>query len=201
MSETGTQIRLHQFTLGKILLAISILLFAASLGLQCYYCEGESPDWSFGSDSILGMNLLVLGWMGVLLTYEFAWLANPCYAVAMTFVMGGHQAQSKFEKSGTQPDPSPRSLLISAAIFSLGATLFSLTFLFQSSTYMGSGAAGSIFRIIGYGPGYYLWVAAMLTQLVGLSIEIYHGPRVHSIQNRKSAETIDALSATTESNQ
>lgn len=187
--------RLNQLNPVKILLAISLVLFAASLGFQCYYRVGESPDWSFRTENgPVGFLLLMIGWMG-LLTHEYAWLANPCYAIAMLIVYFAFEGLTKPRKSGTDPDFDFLASLVFAIIFSIAATLLSLSFMLQSWTYAGPGAVGMTHQIAGYSLGYYLWVGAILTQLTVLTAEIYHRIRVRSMQSQKCDQATQVVSS------
>lgn len=161
--------RFNRRILGKTLLAGSAVLFALSLGFQCFYSEGETPDWSFGSQEGPGFLLLMIGWLG-LIEHEYAWLANPCYALAMICALSIIKKFSKSETSSTNPDYDSVLAFMFSMKFSIAATLLSLSFLLQSSTMMGPGPAGTLSRIEGYCPGYFLWCASMVVQLVGVAV-------------------------------
>lgn len=149
-------------------MVISPILFALSLGFSGYYCEGESPDWSFGSDSGSGLLLLMIGWFG-LFNLEFAWLANPIYLLTLTISFPGFFTLGKADQSQNNRYRATRADLAVALAISLLATALAISFLLQSTTIGGSGPAGTSFRIIGYNPGYFLWVTSMVIQSLGLA--------------------------------
>lgn len=156
--------RFKQLIQGKNLLLLSMLLFVASLGFQCYYCEGDSPDWSFGSPKYPGYLLLILGWFGVLIT-ELAWLANPFYGVVMALAHEHLKNLKKPEKSGQKNSFEIQAGLAIGILVSVSAVMLSLSFLFQTSTCFVDGPLGNSKKIAGYGPGYVLWGSAMVLQL------------------------------------
>ncbi|MCA9092580.1 MAG: hypothetical protein KDA68_03770 [Planctomycetaceae bacterium] len=111
----------------------------------------------------------MIGWIG-LIEHEYAWLANLCYAFAMFIAFSTFKDFSKSEKSLANPDQDYLAALIFSMIFSVAATLLALSFLLQSSTYMSHGPAGTLRPIAGYSPGYFLWVASMVVQLLGVVV-------------------------------
>lgn len=122
-------------------------LFVLSLCFSCCYLEGESLDLSFPSDIAPGIVLLGIGWMGIL-TGEVAWVANPLWGIGVLLSCSVRKRGKLVENA--------LGYAWTTLVFSLVAQVLALTFLFQTSTFCGGGAAGVRHDIVGYGPGYLL---------------------------------------------
>lgn len=133
-------------------------LYVLSLCFSCYYLEGEPLDLSFPSDISLGIVLLGIGWMGIL-SGEIAWIANPLWGIGVLLSCSARKRGELVEK--------PLGYAWMTLIFSLVAQVLALTFLFQATTFAGSGAAGVRHEIVGYGPGYFLWNFSITMQFLG----------------------------------
>jgi hypothetical protein len=91
---------------------------------------------------------LLFGWIGVL-SGTVAWLANPALLFAwLMFLMGRYQG---------------------AAISALIATALMLSFLLTKTVI--SSEAPTFSKVIGYGPGYWLWLASALALVIGSILE------------------------------
>lgn len=126
---------------GRILGA-SIILFVASLTQDGYYIAADNPRaWapSFG--------LLLIGWIGVLQGIP-AWLANPMLAAAWASIY--------FRSKG---------LVKLGLVCGVASLCFSLSFLKVDEII--ANEAGGTSRITGYGPGYWLWIASIVTAIIG----------------------------------
>ena len=118
----------------------SIVLFLLSLTQTGYHVDG--PDEAGWHPSV---GLLVVGCLGPF-TGVFAWLANPL--LVATWIM--------------MRSRSRRGTALCCAVASLG---MSLSFLLHEQVMKDE--AGHYARITGYGLGYWLWVASIITALAG----------------------------------
>ena len=126
----------------KVVLGLSVALFVACLTQDGYYIDDADPrKWS------PGWGLLLFGWMG-LLSGTLAWLANPLLFVSWVFL-----AMSKFRL---------------AFYVALGAFLFAMSFLLNSEVI--SSTRPDYSKIVGYGIGYWLWIASALIVTVGAGV-------------------------------
>jgi hypothetical protein len=128
-----------------LFVAVSVLLFLASLSQNCYYTDGDT--WGKGAR---GVELLLIGWSGVGVGVP-AWLANPAlvWAWIAAFV---------------------RPTRIAALVAAAGAAVLALSFLRQQEIMVDE--AGHLARITGYGAGYWLWVASTISALVGCAFSV-----------------------------
>jgi hypothetical protein len=132
-----------------VLLAVSIVLFLASLTQDGFYIDREDPRaWA----SCIG--LLLVGWLGVIMGVP-AWLANP-------FLVGAW-VLACFRRM--------RWIGLCCALISLA---FMLSFLLHGEIM--TDEAGGYSKITGYGAGYWLWVASAAAALVGSLIAILFHP-------------------------
>ncbi len=113
------------------------------------------------------INLLLIGWLGVLAGY-FSWLANPAYFIAII---------SKNTKT--------------TIIFSSLALVFSLSFLTKEKLVVSE--APTYEAIVAYGPGYFLWVLAFFTLLLGEMLEAYKKNNKFTLVSILSVNIILAL--------
>jgi hypothetical protein len=126
----------------KAVLGLSIVSFVTCLTQDGYYIDDSNPKaWS------PAWGLLVFGWMG-LLSGTFAWLANPLLFGSWVLL-----AMSKYRV---------------AFYLSLGALLFAVSFLLHSEVI--SSTKPSYSKIVGYGIGYWLWIASALILAVGAGV-------------------------------
>jgi len=126
-----------QLNIVRITLFISIGLFLISL-TQDGYCTTSNCD-------SLGVGLLIMGAIGFFLSPAgFTWLANPILFYS-------------WRKARYDNKPS--------LIASLIAFILSLAFLFFKKIV--ADEAGNYYKIIGYQPGYWLWLMSSATMLIG----------------------------------
>jgi hypothetical protein len=104
------------------------------------------------TQSVLGLSLLISGAFGPLVG-EIAWYANPAYFLAL------HWAR--------------RQNLSMAQLAAVVAAPLALVPLFSSRIYLNEGFSTSI---TGYGPGYVLWLSAIL---IGASAVLISTPLRH----------------------
>ena len=129
----------------QFILALSVILFLASLIFKTYCINGECRGRGF-------LNFLI-GWLGVFhLNGSKAWLANPFLIISWFFF---------FQKPKT------------ALILSVIAFLFAVSFYFQQTiVYNEAGMAG---KITGYKAGYWLWVSSICVMILGSLRGIFKG--------------------------
>ena len=131
-----------QSKFAKTGLWISLALYVICLTQDGYYIDGADPEaWS------PAYGLLFIGWIGIF-AGMFAWLANPLL-FASWFLLATSRHRAAF-------------------FVSLGALLFAMSFLLHSEVI--SSAAPTYSRIIGYGMGYWLWIASALILVVGAGV-------------------------------
>jgi hypothetical protein len=118
--------------LPKIVTLLSVIVFAASLTQNCFYTEAHilKPPPH-------GWYLLLIGLVGVFDGY-FEWLANPVLLAAWVFSFAGNNKVTL-----------PLGILASA---------FAVAFLFRHT--MIASEAPTYEKIVGYGPGYWLWLTS-----------------------------------------
>lgn len=131
-----------QTKFAKAALWISVVLYVMCLTQDGYYIDGPDPTaWS------PAYGLLISGWLG-LFVGVFAWLANPLlFASWFLLAISKHRA---------------------AFLVSLGAFLFAMSFLLHSEVI--SSTKPTYSKIIGYGIGYWLWIASVLILVVGAGV-------------------------------
>lgn len=128
------------------LLSLSIALFAICLANDGYYISGQNPRaWA------PAWGLLLVGWVA-LFDGTITWIANPTLFIAWILFY-----RRRYRR---------------AAAFAAIATGLMLSFLLTKTII--SSEATTHARVIGYGPGYWLWVASALALLVGSLLE-WHG--------------------------
>jgi hypothetical protein len=98
-----------------------------------------------------GVELLLLGW-GSLLMWKFAWLANPLFIAALL-------SARKF----------PRSALVGSG---LALLLAALEFPYVESVGFDSGRDIEASRVIGVGPGAYLWLTSLSLGLLSCALRL-----------------------------
>jgi len=126
----------------KVVLALSVVLYVVCLTQDGYYIDDPDPrKWS------PAWGLLLFGWVG-LLSGMLAWLANPLLFVSWVLL-----AASRFR---------------AAFYVALGALLFAMSFLLYSEVI--SSTKTDYSRIVGYGIGYWLWIASALILAVGTGV-------------------------------
>jgi hypothetical protein len=124
--------------LAKLITLVSVIVVATSLTQNAYYIAGENPKaWS------PAFYLLLLGPIG-LFAGIFEWLANPVLLAAWVFSFAG---KNKI-----------------ALLLGIGASALVLAFLFRHTII--ANEAGHYAQIIGYGPGYWLWLTSALLVIV-----------------------------------
>src|SRR5919204_3557082 len=124
--------------LAKLIVLLSVIVFAVSLTQNCYNIEGHDPK-----ASAPGFYLLLLGLIGVF-DGIFEWLANPVLLAAWIFSFAG---KNKI-----------------AFLLGVLASALMLAFLFRHTII--TNEAGHYAKIIGYGPGYWLWLTSALLMIV-----------------------------------
>lgn len=148
---------------GLIFVHISCLLFAVSLILPCFFCEGEAQDWWPAVDGRLGIYVLLTGWIGVL-AMEVPWLANPCWATAVTMVYGAWLFRQSDQPESIH-DAGAAAFAFALPAFSLGGV-----FLFQKTTICAHVPLGDSANIVAYGPGYIVWMSSLTSLLIATII-------------------------------
>jgi hypothetical protein len=122
------------------LFSLSIVLFAVCLANDGYYIAGPNPRaWA------PAWGLLLVGWMGVFLSGPVAWFANPALVVAWCMFYFGRYGR--------------------ATLFALIAAALMLSFLLSKTVVSSESTSES--KVIGYGTGYWLWIASALVLLIG----------------------------------
>jgi hypothetical protein len=126
------------------LLWLSVGLFVLCLANDGYYIQGPNPRaWA------AAWGLLLVGWVGVF-SGTLAWLANPALAVAWIMFYRGRYRYS--------------------ALYALIALGFIVSFLFAKTVMSSEAPAYS--KIIGYGVGYWLWMASAVTILAAALVRL-----------------------------
>jgi hypothetical protein len=142
----------------RVFLALSVALFVACLFFECFYVDQNQR-----SGGGTGGELLLVGWIGFIDGFS-AWLANPVLLIAWIMAL-------------------LRPRLVSP-VFAIGALVLALGFMRHEDILINEG--GGRARIVGYGLGYWLWIASMGAALaggvVGLSLDFGAGPRLRSVQ-------------------
>jgi hypothetical protein len=143
----------------KYCLAVSVLLFLASLPFTAYYYQTDgSSDTRPG---LPGLMLLLLGWLG-LYGGMVAWAANPA------LIWSWHCLRESLRPQPTDIRPVDRDrhkkLRDEGVLYSVLAVILGLSFLVHEQ--IPTGSAG-FSKITGYGPGYFLWIASILAALIG----------------------------------
>ncbi|MFO0936732.1 MAG: hypothetical protein U0798_09495 [Gemmataceae bacterium] len=128
-------------------LALSIFVFLLSRPFDGFYTDDRIPPRPSGP----GMWLLLLGWLGVLDGIP-AWLANP--ALLITWLTMGFRII--------------RFLALACSLVALG---FALSFLLNHDIMQNEGGART--NIVGYGPGYVIWITSMVIALFGCLIGLF----------------------------
>lgn len=129
----------HARLLQYTTLSISIALFILCLTNDGYYIAGPDPRaWA------PGWGLFLFGWIGIF-SGTVSWVANPLllYAWVMFFL-------KRYRRS---------------AMFAFGALVLMLAFLMSKTVV--SSEAPTYSRIVGYGTGYWLWIASAAILLIG----------------------------------
>jgi hypothetical protein len=142
----------------RIFLAISVALFVACLFCECFYVDqGERSGGGTGGE------LLLVGWIGFIDGFH-AWFANPLLLIAWIMALLW-----------------PRLV---SPVFAIGALVLALGFLRHEDILINEG--GGRAKIVGYGIGYWLWIASIGTALaggaVGLGLDVIAGRRLRSAQ-------------------
>jgi hypothetical protein len=127
----------------------SVALFAVCLANDGYYIDGPDPRaWA------PAWGLLFFGWMG-LFTGTVAWLANPVMFFAWFIFHLRHYR--------------------TAALFAAMAAVLILSFLLTKTVV--SGESPTYSKVIGYGLGYWFWLASAAALLVGSLLESVRSKR------------------------
>ncbi|MEL6109103.1 MAG: hypothetical protein AAFU85_24110 [Planctomycetota bacterium] len=138
----------------SIALGISVAIYIASLTMPCYsYGQQETVLGVDSVGTVYGGSLLLIGWMGVL-SFEFAWFANPLYLCACAGILASRK------------NPCNEGQAALLALMPCFAIAFALSFLMYRTTAAGGGPAGTEWVITAYLPGYYLWIASMVALLL-----------------------------------
>lgn len=126
--------------LRSLLVAASVVLFAASLPQDAYYGGADRKPG-------IGLLCLLFGWLELChpTSAAMAWLANPALLLTWVFSFS----------------PSLRRAAIGCGITSL---CLSLSFLLHNEIL--ADESGHYQRITGYGVGYWLWLASIATAVV-----------------------------------
>jgi len=129
----------------KIILIISILLFAVSLTQPAFYTSARQPDGWANS-----VGLLLIGWTGTLVGGAgLAWIANPLIFFAWT----------RFKKRKT------------AVVLSGIATIAAASFLMFDSII--TGEDGNYSKITERKVGYWLWLISIAVFFIGTTVSYF----------------------------
>ena len=124
---------------GRALLLLAfVIVYAAACSLPALYLTGRRDSWS-------GVEVMVLGPFGLQIG-QFAWLANVAAALALWLVMKG------------RPGPA---IFSGVMAFVLGLHTLWLP---GTEVLLGSEPFNSV-QVVSVGPGYFVWMAAMLVPL------------------------------------
>lgn len=135
--------------LPRIIILISVAVFAASLTQKGFSTAGEEPgSWS------PGLYLLLIGPLG-LLTGVYEWFANPFLLAAWTF--------SWFGKNKI------------ALPLALVATALIVAFLLRQTMIVSE--APTYAKITGYAAGYWLWLTSAITATLGAAVGVFIRPK------------------------
>jgi hypothetical protein len=132
-----------------VLVGVSFLIFAGCLPFDGYYIARDGLD---KADPAWG--LLLIGWLGIGET--FAWFANPMLLLTWILVWLRHG----------------RFAIVTAFL----ASAFSLSFLLSKQILCDEGGGRS--PIIGYGAGYWLWIASIAVALISAGAAVIESPAV-----------------------
>ncbi|MGJ4953958.1 hypothetical protein [Bradyrhizobium sp. HKCCYLS20291] len=124
-------------TLIWLLFGLSILLYAACLPCESFCVDGRCSGWPSWSVLVFGFWPLSLA--------NLTWTANPILIVAWTFGLAKIDA-------------------ILTAVLSASALMIGASFLLANSVI--TNEAGIPNSITGYGTGYWLWLASMMTTCI-----------------------------------
>ena len=133
-------------TFQKVVILLSVGLFVASLFQPAFYID--RADYAAWADS---KYLALFGWSGVLGGNAIAsliWLANPVYFLAIILLL--------------RQKPAGFYLSIIAALIALSFSLLDSIIASES---------GSSAKITSLENGYYLWVASMITLVIGTAAD------------------------------
>ena len=120
--------------------------------LICYFLACILPALHFvnsgnGPDPMSGFNILMIGWMGVFVG-QFAWFANPFLLLsAILFIF--------------------RKWRFALAFMMIALTISLDTFMLFGQEIPADEANVNKLTLVSLGPGYYLWMASMLSILLG----------------------------------
>jgi hypothetical protein len=138
----------------------SIALFAVCLANDGYYIDGPDPRaWASA------WGLLFFGWVGVL-SGTVAWLANPVMFLAWIMFHSRHYR--------------------AATLFAVIAVVLILSFLLTKTVV--SSESPTYSKVVGYGLGYWFWLASAVALLIGSLIE--------SVRSKRKAAESSSLTGT-----
>jgi hypothetical protein len=120
-------------------LGLSISIYCVSLMCECFYQFPSNDDTS------VGYCLLFMGWIGIYWDY-YAWLANPVLFVSWFYM------QKKIKIS---------------FVISVVSCAFMLSFLSYKTILARAMPSVMHSLIVGYGAGYWLWLASGVVMLIG----------------------------------
>jgi len=122
----------------SLVVSVSVGLFAFSLSQPCFYV-GNTSWWG------VGYWILIFGWVGFM-DGKLAWLANPALFLAWIFIFS-------------------RTNRNASVIFGMSAMALSITFLMHDDVIIN--ANGDRRKIVGYGTGYWTWLASIALVVLG----------------------------------
>jgi hypothetical protein len=137
----------------RLLAGLWLLLWFLSLAAPVANTgHGKDQSWP-------GWSMLAIGWLGVL-TAQFAWFANPIFFAGISHIFTGYAGGM-----------SRLAIFILLVPLSADALLWHAIY----------GSAAGPVRILGFGPGYYLWLAAM----AGLALTLAESLLADWIQSKE----------------
>jgi hypothetical protein len=130
------------------LVGASLLLFVIACATPAVYFDSTSHEpWP-------GVMTLILGAFG-LFTGQFAWLANPFYAIALVLVL-------------------VRQWIAAATVAAIALLVALTSLLLLGETVPLDEAGVNKATVTGFGPGFYVWLASILLVAVGsLTLRFY----------------------------
>ena len=127
--------------------AVVLLTSLACYALACIFPALNFVNSGNGPDPMNGLNILLLGWMGVFIG-QFAWFANPFIALSALILLF-------------------RQWLAAIIAILIGLAISLNTFALFGQEIPADEANVNKLTLVSLGPGYYLWVASMLVILLG----------------------------------
>lgn len=134
----------------------SLVLFVLSLGLEVVQYERVSPD---------GTTVLLTGWFG-LLAWHVGWYANPPLFLSYLAPIMGTRGRAAFTWG--------------ASVLALGVGLTSFLTLARDDAMFGRNEGEGSGAFVGFGPGIFVWTAALVVSVAANRINVTLLPQSES---------------------